>query len=152
MLPSQVVSLGSVARLLGIVAIGSALTFSMGCSISASIESSLDVLSSPFESSSASSDGEEEAAAFQEETEGFTATYVAAGNTGADSFQKGLSDIAAQRGISDWEANPATWTSVGRGLGQTGMSEEAAANFAANLAAGDEQIVALLMQGYSDFI
>jgi hypothetical protein len=149
MLTSQDVSLGSVARLLGIVAIGSALTFSMGCSISASIESSLDILSSPFESSSASSDGEE-TAAFQEETEGFTATYVAAGNTGAESFQKGLSDIAAQRGISDWEANPATWTSVGRGLGQTGISEAAAANFAENLAAGDEQIVALLMQGYSD--
>lgn len=149
MLSSRVVSLGYLARLLGVVALGSALSISMGCSISASIESSLDVLSSPFESSSASSGGEE-VAAFQEETEGYTATYVAAGNTEADSFQKGLSDIAAQRGISDWEANPGTWTSVGRGMGQTGISEAAAADFAESLAAGDEQIVALLMQGYSD--
>lgn len=149
MLSSRVVSLGYLARLLGVVALGSALSISMGCSISASIESSLDVLSSPFESSSASSGGEE-VAAFQEETEGYTATYVAAGNTQADSFQKGLSDIAAQRGISDWEANPGTWTSVGRGMGQTGISEAAAADFAESLAAGDEQIVALLMQGYSD--
>ncbi len=139
----------SAARLLCTMAVVGALGVSMGCSISASIESSFDVLSSPFESSSASSDGEA-VAAFEEETEGFTATYVAAGNTEAASFQKGLSDIAAQRGISDWEANPGTWTSVGRGLGQTGISEAAATDFAETLAAGDEQIVALLMQGYSD--
>ncbi len=139
----------SATRLLCTIAVVGALGVSMGCSISASVESSFDVLSSPFESSSASSDGEA-VAAFQEETEGFTATYIAAGNTEADSFQKGLSDIASQRGISDWEANPGTWTSIGRGLGQADISEAAATDFAQNLAAGDEQIVALLMQGYAD--
>ncbi len=140
----------SAARLLCTFTVVGALSVSMGCSISASVESSLDVLSSPFKSSSASSGGEEAEAAFREETEGYTATYVAAGNTRVDSFQKGLSDIAAQRGISDWEASPGTWTSVGRGLGQTGIDEAAATDFAENLAGGDEQIVALLMQGYAD--
>jgi hypothetical protein len=127
-----------------------AMVLSLGCSFVASSKSSSDIISSPFKSSSKSMGGDEEETAFQEETEGYTSAYVAAGSIDHDSFQKGLSDIAARRGISDWEANPATWTSVGRGLGHAELSEAAVADYVDSWSAGNDDIVGLVMQGYSD--
>ena len=136
-------------RLVMALSLACAMVLSQGCSFVYSSKSSSDILSSPFKSSSKSGDDGVEEAAFQEEAQGYTSAYVAAGGVDHDSFQKGLSDIAARRGISDWEANPATWTSVGRGLGQAELSETAVADYADSMSAGNDEILALLMQGYS---
>jgi hypothetical protein len=125
-----------------------ALVLSMGCSISASLESSSTIISSPFESMSASSEGEEEVA-FLEETQSYTSAFVAAGSVDKGAFQKGVSDIAARRGISDWEANPATWNSIGRGMAQADLNQGQVEDYAQSLAGGNEQVAALLMQGFA---
>ena len=141
-------SMSSNIRLLMLLVLVCGLLLTVGCSFSASSESSSDILSSPFKSSAASSGGKEEVA-FQEETEAYTAAYVAAGSVDPASFQNGLSDIAARRGISDWENNPETWTSVGRGLGRSQLSDGAVSGYVESLSAGDEALVSLVMQGYS---
>lgn len=141
-------SLTSSIRLALLLVVVCALVLSMGCSFIASSESSSDILSSPFKSSARSSGGEEEVA-FQEETEAYTAAYVVAGSVDHDSFQRGLSDVAARRGISDWENNPETWTSVGRGLGRSQLSDGAVTDYVATLSAADEALVTLVMQGYA---
>lgn len=145
---TRTMSLNSSIRLALLLVVACALLLTLGCSFSASSESSSDILSSPFKSSAYSSGGEEEVA-FQEETEAYTAAYVVAGSVDHDSFQRGLSDVAARRGISDWENNPETWTSVGRGLGHTQLSDVAVTDYVATLSAGDEAVVTLVMQGYA---
>ena len=150
MAQSHTSATGSSLRSVMLLALACAMVLSAGCSFVYSSKSSSDILSSPFKSSSKSADDDVEEAAFQEEAAGYTSAYVAAGSIDHDSFQKGLSDIAARRGISDWEANPATWTSVGRGLGQAELSEAAVADYVDSWSAGNDEILALVMQGYSD--
>ena len=145
----RTISPASIIRPVLLLATACAMVLSLGCSFIASSKSSSDIISSPFKSSSKSFGGDEQETAFLEETEGYTSAYVAAGSIDHDSFQKGLSDIAARRGISDWEANPATWTSVGRGLSQAELSEAAVVDYAESWSAGNEDAVALVLQGYS---
>jgi hypothetical protein len=145
---ARTMSLNSSIRLAMLLTVVCALLFTVGCSFIASSESSSDILSSPFKSSARSSGGEEEVA-FQEETEAYTVAYVTAGSVDNAGFQRGLSDIAARRGISDWENNPETWTSVGRGLGRSQLSDVAVTDTVESLSAGDETLVTLVMQGYS---
>lgn len=124
------------------------LALAMGCSFSASSESSSDIISSPFESSSASSGGDVEAA-YREETEGYTVAYLETGATDAGNFQKGMSAIAAGQGISDWEAHESTWTSVGRALASADIGEASMLDYAQAWSAGDEDKVLLVRQGYT---
>jgi len=124
-----------------------AMAVSTGCSISYSLESSADVISSPFKSSSGDA-GDSSTQVFNEQTEGYTAAFIEAGGGSGESFQKGISDLAAQRGISNWEAIPDTWTSVGRGLAGAEVDQAAVTAYAQSWSGGDEQIVALVMQGY----
>jgi hypothetical protein len=141
-------SLGSCIRLALLLVIACTLVLTMGCSFSASSESSSEIISSPFASSSASSGAEEEVV-YEEETVSYTSSYFRGDSFDQASFHKGLSDIASRRGISDWEANPGTWTSVGRGLARAGLSEPLVTDYVASLAAGNDAVAVLLMQGYA---
>ena len=123
------------------------LVISQGCSFIASSKSSSKIISSPFTSSARSSDGDD--AEYQAEAEGYTQAFTEAGGGAADSFQRGLSGIAAKQGISDWEANPGTWVSVGRGLGRADLSEADALSYAEVFSGGSEETKALMLQGYS---
>lgn len=123
------------------------LVVSSGCSFVASSKSSSKILSSPFTSSSKSSKNDDD---YQEQAEGYSKAFFEAGGLESDVFQKGLSDIASRMGISDWEANPGTWTSVGRGLGQAHLSGGDVAEYAANWSGGDRSIMELVLQGFSE--
>ncbi len=138
----------SILRAVTLLFASLALAVSMGCSFSASSESSSDILSSPFKSSSKSSGGDVESA-YREEAAGYTSAYAAAGMGDKASFQRGLSEIAARQGISDWEANPGTWTSVGRGLASADIDEEQVVDYADTWSAGDPDIVSMVLQGYT---
>ena len=119
--------------------------------------SSSEILSSPFRSSARSSGSEEEQQREQrqqheEEIKIYTASYLtgeSAAGDGFECFKRGLSAIAAGRGISDWEASPTTWIGVGRGLAAAGLRPQLVAGYEASWSGGNPDILALLAQGYA---
>ncbi len=117
-----------------------------GCSFSKSSKSSSNSISSPFVSSSKSSQSDE--SKYRDEVEEYAAASVRAGGSGADVFQKGISKLAEQRGISDWESSPDTWQSVGRGLAKSELSEAEALAFATSWSDGDDAQMALIREAF----
>ena len=95
-----------------------------GCSISDSVgsisrssESSSD--SSKSSSNSSGSDSKKTTTnAYESEVQDFTVTYLRTNSKALErnSFMKGISDVASQNGIVDWEANPKTYRAIGKGL------------------------------------
>ena len=118
-----------------------------GCSFSASSESSSKSISSPFTSSSASS--ESDATKYKNEVAEYASAYVSADGGSVDAFKSGLSKLAARRGISDWEASPDTWSSVGRGLANTKLSEAEALAYGMSWSGGDEGRMELMRAAFS---
>jgi hypothetical protein len=119
-----------------------------GCSFSKSSKSISNSISSPFVSSSKSSQSDE--SKFRDEVEEYAAASVRAGGSGADVFQKGISRLAGQRGISDWESSPSTWQSVGRGLAKSDLSEAEALAFAMSWSDGDDAQMALMRDAFKE--
>jgi hypothetical protein len=88
-------------------------------SLSASVESSSKVVSSPFESSASSLKSAE--TRYREDVRDHTVSYVRSGGDVA-AFQAELAEVARERGITDWEASNATWQGIGEGLARAGAS------------------------------
>jgi hypothetical protein len=118
-----------------------------GCSISHSVESLSNSVSSPFESSSAPSGGDEEDAAYQEEVSGFAAGFAASGGD-ATAFRRGVASIAERRGIHDWEDDDPTCRAIGAGLERAGLDADRAEGLAGELFAGRSARVKVVMKGF----
>ena len=118
----------------------------VGCSFSHSSKSSSDSSTSPSKSSKSSSG--EETARFHEDVEQYTAAYVQGGGKSAESFFSGLGELARKRGVSDWEAEQGTWESIGRGLGEAGVTDPERTAYAAAWAEGDTDRQRALDRGY----
>ncbi len=125
---------------------------SSACSFSASSKgssnsskSSSDVLSSPFTSSSGSSNPE---GAYADEVKDFTASYL---KSGGDASQLEHEDgkIAEKRGISDWESNEATYVGMGKGFHKAGLKQTELDGFKASLADNAQQ-AEWMQDGYDD--
>jgi hypothetical protein len=56
--------------------------------------------------------------------------------------------IAERHGISDWEAQPATYTAIGKALKVTCEDEQSALELATKLAGNNQSAIELLLQGY----
>lgn len=115
--------------LLALVALGT-LT-SGGCSISKSFETLSDSISKSFESSSSSSpDGDD--SAWRQDVEAYAASFAREpGNL--DAFRRGLSELAARRGLVDWESDLVMRTAVRDGLQRGGLDDGAASRLEAEL-------------------
>ncbi len=85
-----------------------------GCS---SFESSSDVISSPFKSSSDSSGG---GTAYREDVRALTLAYLDSAQD-AEGFLRGLSQVADEHGVVDWEGIPATFLAFGNALRGEGV-------------------------------
>ena len=118
------------------------------CSISYSSESLSKSISSPFESSSASSGDDEEDSAYQEEISNFAAGFAGSGGDTA-TFQRGMASIAQRRGISDWEDDDPTCRAIGDGLHEAGLGEGRAEALAGDLLSGRAERVRVVMKGYA---
>jgi hypothetical protein len=118
----------------------------LGCSFSHSSESSSDSSTSPSKSSKSSSG--EETTRFHEDVEQYTAAYVHGGGASTDGFLSGLGELARKRGVSDWESEPGTWESIGRGLGEAGVSDAQRTAYATAWADGDTERRRALDRGY----
>ena len=128
-------------RLLSLSLIASLLVAS-GCSIS-------DSISSPFESSSASSRSSESSAAkFRNQVIDYTASF-AAGQGDFDVFMQGIASLAAQYGVTNWQSDPKTYVAIGQGLKKAKASSGQVEAFVVNVAKGDATKAAAIRQGYS---
>jgi len=121
------------------------LTTAIGCSFSDSSESISKSISSPFESSSASSPGGTEA--YQNDVADYTYAYVISAGQ-ADTFLKGLASVAERHGITNWEADDATYVGIGQGLSKAKFTQTQVEVFAKNVSGGDAKKVQLVQQGY----
>lgn len=101
-----------------------------GCSFSTSSASISDSITQSSTSvsdsiSSSSPDGSSKSEqAYREDVRDYT---VAATRTGRDvtSFETGLAQVAEQHGITNWEADAATYVGIGEGLKRAGLSPAA---------------------------
>ena len=126
----------------------------VGCSISKSSESISDSISSPSKSSSESSSGDDDAEEQPQDEESYkddvaqlAATYaVTGGDIGA--LRSAVSELALARGLSNWEADPATNQAIGRGVAEGGMDPDRFAKFANDLFGDDLAKQAELRNGF----
>ena len=124
----------------------------LGCSFYYSSESSVKTLTSPSRSSASSSpdddgDDEQEKKAYRDDVRDFTAAY-AADHDSLDGFAAGLADVARRHGITDWEADDATFTAVGAGLKRAQAPREDVARYEAAVGRDEPAKVGLIRRGY----
>ncbi len=87
-----------------------------------SFESSSDIVTSPFKSSSDSSGG---GTAYRQDVRALTLAYLDSSED-AEGFLRGLSQVADEHGIVDWEGIPATFLAFGHALRSEGVPLSAA--------------------------
>jgi hypothetical protein len=77
----------------------------------------------------------------------YTARYANSA-IGFDAFQKGLAEVAEMHGITNWEADRATYVAVGQGLRRAGVSAARLEDFKAAFAGSSAGDARLIQQGY----
>ena len=118
----------------------------LGCSFSASSESSANSSGASSDSSTSSSPAGKEAA-YRDDVRDYTAAYVKSGGRVADLDRK-LGELARSRGIADWEENQATYEGIGQGLGKAGVNAVELDAYVGNLSGGDPGKAAAIRKGY----
>lgn len=116
----------------------------LGCALSNSSDSISTSISSPFESSSGSSD----AVAYREDVREATYAYVRSGGE-LPAYQRRVGDLAEQRGITNWEEDEFTCASIGEGLRKAELQQAEARAFAARLFGADALQIEYVQLGYT---
>ena len=120
-----------------------------GCSISNSIS---DSVSSPFKwsSDSSRSSSRDKEAAYQGDVRDYTEAYVRS-SSDIEAFQKGLASLATKHGITNWEADQATYLGIGEGLGKAQVTDVQLEVYKTNLSGGDAVKASAIQNGYEKY-
>ena len=110
-------------------------------SSASSSKSSASILSSP-----SSSLTEEEL--YQEDIADYTATYSSKEKFDHNSFSRGISEIAAENGVTSWEQDEATLIAIGRGLKAADLPEGVYQTYKSSIANNNQLIMDLIQKGY----
>lgn len=118
-----------------------------GCSFSDSSGSISDSTSSIISSPSSVSGKSKK---YPNEVADYTMAYVKSSQPGADynSFLKGLSDIAAKEGVTNWEQDTRTYIGIGKGLKKANVEGTAYETYKTNFAEGDSKKMEDIQDGY----
>ena len=118
-----------------------------GCSFSYSSKSISDSTSSIVSSPSSVSGKSKK---YQNEIADYTTAYVKSSQPGADytSFLKGLSDIAAKEGVTNWDQDSLTYMGIGKGLKKADVEGVAYETYKKNFAGGDAKKMQEIQDGY----
>jgi hypothetical protein len=118
-----------------------------GCSFSYSSESISDSTSSIVSSPSSISGKSKK---YQNEVADYTTAYVKSSQPGADytTFLKGVSDIAAKQGITNWDQDSLTYRGIGKGLKKANVEGAAYETYKKNFAGGDSKKMQDIQDGY----
>ena len=87
---------------------------------------------------------------YQNEVADYTMAYVKSSQPGANytSFLKGLSDIAAEEGITNWDQDSLTYLGIGKGLKKANVEGIAYETYKKNFAGGDSKKMEEIQDGY----
>ncbi len=120
-----------------------------GCSISYSLGKSSDSVGSISESSSPSDSAEIANQTYRSDLSNFTVVAVKSGES-AEGFLRGLSHVAEEFGITDWERERVTYLGIGAGLRQAGVKEPdiIQLGFIKTLTAQEPQTMSAILEGY----
>ena len=133
----------------------------LACSFSHSLDSSSDSSNNSSKSSSDSStssspndnhhddQNEKKSSSFNQDVEQYTVAFLEAGGSEHASFFAGLGDLARQHSVSDWEADPATWEAIGRGLARSHASTAQRTAYQAAWTGGDAAKQSAVAKGIS---
>lgn len=116
------------------------------CSFIDSSVSSSDSIASSSSSFSSSSPTSRETA-YRDDVRDYTYAYVISGGD-PTVFQTRLAAIAEQHGITNWEANTATYVGIGQGLGKAKVKPVELDAFKQNLSHGDPAKAQEIQRGY----
>ncbi len=129
-----------------------------GCSISDSVGSisrSAESFSDSSKSSSKSSESDSKKTdnnTYEDEVKDYTVTYLRtnSGYAERNSFMKGISDVASQNGIVDWEANPKTYRAIGKGLKKSKITGAQYEMYKRKFTDGNRGKMDDIQEGYED--
>jgi hypothetical protein len=123
-----------------------ALAMLAGCS------SISDSVSSPFkwssDSSKSSSGGKEQS--YRNDIRDYTEAYLRSSGD-LDAFRNGLASVAAKHGITNWEADQATFAGIGEGLGKARASYAQLEVYKTDLSRGDVLKAAAIQEGFEKY-
>ncbi len=124
---------------------------SVGCSLSASSESSSESSSASSESSSKSSkssspDGKE--SAYRDDVSDYTEAYVKSGGQ-FDAFQRQIGELARRHDITNWEDSLTTYEGIGAGLGRAKVGQVQVDAYKQNLSKGDARKMEAIQKAYN---
>ncbi len=87
---------------------------------------------------------------YQNEVADYTMAYVKSSQPGADynTFLKGISDIAAKEGVTNWDQDPLTYLGIGKGLKKADVEGVAYETYKKNFAKGDSKKMEEIQDGY----
>ena len=124
-----------------------AVFLTVGCSVSTSSGSISDSTSSILSSPSSVSGINKK---YPNEVADYTLAYVKSSrpNDSYSSFLRGLSDIAAKEGITNWEQDSLTYRGIGKGLKKANVNETVYETFKNNIANGDPKKIENIQSGY----
>ncbi len=138
------------------VSLACAFLLQTGCSISYSLEKSSDSVSASLDSitsiSTSSSGGEKEkinttGSLYVEDIAAITVLYVSR-DQNTDEYQRQVTKIAANHGVSDWEQEKNTFLGMGKGLRRAGVSEEDISNLSYFRSMSDDANFSEVLKGY----
>lgn len=115
------------------------------CSFSTSSESVSDLASSPSSLSSSTNTKK-----YMSDVTDYTYAYLKSTSEPTDyaDFQKGLSDIAEEHGISDWESDTHTYQAIGKALKKAHIAGVAYQTYQKNFADGSKANMRAIQEGY----
>jgi hypothetical protein len=89
---------------------------------------------------------------YENEIQDFTVTYLRTNSSRADQngFMEGISDVASQNGIVDWEANPKTYRGIGKGLKKAKISGIQYELYKKQFSNGDSGKMGDIQEGYGN--
>jgi len=118
-----------------------------GCSFSDSSKSISDSTSSIISSPSSVSGKSKK---YQNEVADYTMAYVKSSKpeSGYNAFLKGLSDIAAKQGVTNWDQDSLTYLGIGKGLKKANVEGIAYETYKKNFAGGDAEKMKEIQTGY----
>ena len=118
-----------------------------GCSFSESSKSISDSTSSIVSSPSSISGKSKK---YQDEVADYTMAYVKSSqpNANYNTFLKGLSDIAAKEGVTNWDQDLLTYRGIGKGLKKADVEGIAYETYKKNFAGNDSQKMEEIDDGY----
>lgn len=120
----------------------------VGCSISDSIS---DSVSSPFKwSSDSSRSSSHDKESYQRDIRDYTEAYVRS-SADVQGFRKGLASIAEKHGISNWEADAATYKGIGQGLGRAKVKQAQLEVYKTNITSGNVTYASAMQEGYDQY-